>query len=709
MINIPPFPFQRPLLPHIRNKKLLLTLFLLVVLPVIVTVAMRTTDIRQRASTTLKTEAEAAVLSGDTTLVSDDTASGGKAILFGDTNPTSPPPTPSSTTFQPTAPYYATFFYPWSGNPATDGSWSYWQDNGHAPPSNWFSNYLPDPDPISFDPATELYSSNNDQIIYWQLRKLAEARQEVAISSWWGQNHKTDKTFRKIITDVMNRPDNPYPHLRWSLYYEQEGFNDYPVSQMVDDLNYIKSNYTSQPAYFKINGRPVIFVYGDAADGSGMASRWKQVRDQTGFYVVLKLFPGYQTDPNQPDSWHQYAPATRSQIHSPHSAMVSPGFWLVDTAERLPRNASEFETAVTSMVQANATWKLTETWNEWGEGTSVEPGEQVTQTKSGQATLKTNGYLFKNLYVDILKRNLPPLEAGTGAGQAPLATPTLAVQPTLLSDDPVIAAAGDIVCGSSSSGAACKQLETSNLLLTINPDVVLPLGDIQYENGALSDFNTFYHPTWGRLKSKTRPVVGNHEYLTTNASGYFDYFNGVGVQTGSAGDRAKGYYAYTLGSWRLYALNSNCSQAGGCQAGSPQETWLKNDLAANPKKCVLAYYHHPLHTSGSRASESKVQDLYKALYTAGADVILAGHEHNYERFAPQDVSAKADPRGIREFVVGTGGRNFTKFVSIAPNSEARNDNTFGVLKMTLHATSYTWEFLPIAGSLFTDKGSSNCS
>lgn len=274
--------------------------------------------------------------------------------------------------------------------------------------------------------------------------------------------------------------------------------------------------------------------------------------------------------------------------------------------------------------------------------------------------------------------------------------------------DPVIAAVGDIACGVGSTGAACKQTATANLVTTINPTAVLPLGDNQYEAGALSDFQNYYDPSWGKFKSITYPAVGNHEYLTSGASGYFDYFNGVGNKSGVAGDRTQGYYAFNIGVWRLYALNTDCSQAGGCAAGSPQEKWLRADLTTNPHKCVLAYFHHPLYTSGSRALPAAAP-LYQALYDNGAELVLNGHEHNYERFAPQDANTNLDTsKGIREFVVGTGGRNFTQFVTNAKNSEIKNDTTFGVLKLTLHVSSYDFAFVPISVSTFTDKGSGLC-
>lgn len=274
--------------------------------------------------------------------------------------------------------------------------------------------------------------------------------------------------------------------------------------------------------------------------------------------------------------------------------------------------------------------------------------------------------------------------------------------------DPTIVAAGDIACGVGSIGADCKQDATASLIDSIKPVAVLPLGDNQYEAGGLSDFQNYYDKSWGKFKNITYPAVGNHEYLTSGASGYFDYYNGTGNQTGIAGERNKGYYAFNIGDWRLYSLNSNCSQAGGCGAGSPQELWLRNDLKTNPRKCVLAFFHHPLYTSGSRALPA-VAPLYQALYDNGAEIILNGHEHNYERFSPQDANGNSDPaKGIREFVVGTGGRNFTKFVSNAKNSEVKNDSTFGILKLTLRQSNYDFAFVPIQGSVFTDQGTGAC-
>ncbi|MCA1679970.1 MAG: metallophosphoesterase [Actinobacteria bacterium] len=269
--------------------------------------------------------------------------------------------------------------------------------------------------------------------------------------------------------------------------------------------------------------------------------------------------------------------------------------------------------------------------------------------------------------------------------------------------DPVIAAAGDIACASATAtSTTCRQKYTSDLLVTAGLARVLTLGDNQYESGSLSAFNSYFGPTWGRVKSLIRPTVGNHEYGTPSASGYFDYFGAV------AGSRGKGYYSYDVGAWHLVALNSNCSIVS-CAAGSAQESWLRADLSAHPTKCVLAYWHHPRFSSGKHGNNNTVGAFWIDLYNANADVVLAGHDHDYERFAPQNAGGVSDPlRGLREFVVGTGGKSHRGFPSVKANSVVRNSSTFGVLELTLHATSYDWKFVPEAGGSFKDSGSASC-
>ncbi len=338
--------------------------------------------------------------------------------------------------FQPKAPYHAAFFYPWFP--------FVWRDQGHTPPQNWFSNYMPDLDPCRFDPATEIYDSKDDAVIYWQLRKMAQARVEVAISSWWGQGKETDLAFRKIITDVMNRPDNPYPNLRWAIYYEHESETDPSAAELIGDLNYIKAQYTAQPGYLKVEGKPVVFVYADGNDRSAMADRWAEARAQTGFYVALKVYQGYAQDAAKVDSWHQYAPAVRFERQGAYSAFASPGFWKDGESVRLPRDLAEFRDALGRLVAANVTWKLVQTWNEWGEGTAVEPGEQVIQSRTGTAARAPEGTPFRNLYVEALGELLPPLEQGTGAAaRFPAITPGGIVNAASMAAGPV--APGEIV------------------------------------------------------------------------------------------------------------------------------------------------------------------------------------------------------------------------------------------------------------------------
>ena len=274
------------------------------------------------------------------------------------------------------------------------------------------------------------------------------------------------------------------------------------------------------------------------------------------------------------------------------------------------------------------------------------------------------------------------------------------------STDPVFVGAGDIASCDRTGDEATAKLLDDIVATAPSTTSVFTTGDNAYESGTASEFASCYDPNWGRHKASTYPTVGNHEYYTLeNASGYFDYFGA------RAGDPTKGYYSYELGEWHVVALNSMCEKVGGCGASSPMVEWLKKDLAANSRTCTLAYFHHPLFSSGSLSGgNSKMKPSWEALYAARADVVLNGHLHNYERFAPQTPSGEADPEGgIREFVVGTGGYSLNSFKTTVANSQVRNASTYGVLKLTLHPSSYDWEFVPVAGQSYTDSGSDSCS
>jgi uncharacterized protein YjiK len=267
----------------------------------------------------------------------------------------------------------------------------------------------------------------------------------------------------------------------------------------------------------------------------------------------------------------------------------------------------------------------------------------------------------------------------------------------------VVAAGANVLVGAGDISECTSDFDEATAQLLDNiPGTVITMGDNVYPDGSDEDFANCYEPTWGRHKERTKPSVGNHEYHLPGATGYFNYFGEA------AGTPGEGYYSYDVAGWHIIVLNSNCGDVS-CGRNSPQGQWLQADLAANPATCTLAYFHRPRFSSGEHGNGDSVADFWEILYEAGADVVLAGHDHNYERFALQDPNGVADPvRGIRSFVVGTGGRSNDPIVDLQPNSEVANGDTYGVIKLTLHPTSYDWEFIPIAGSTFTDSGTSSC-
>jgi Big-like domain-containing protein/calcineurin-like phosphoesterase family protein len=314
------------------------------------------------------------------------------------------------------------------------------------------------------------------------------------------------------------------------------------------------------------------------------------------------------------------------------------------------------------------------------------PGRVVTWTSAAAtvATVSSSG-----------------LVAGRAAGSATITatsesrsgTSVVTVTPPPPGTSVVFVGAGDVADCSNDNDEA-----TARLLDGI-PGTVFAAGDNAYPNGTAADFATCYEPTWGRHKARTRPSPGNHEYNTPGAGPYYAYF---GANAGPAG---RGYYSYDLGDWHIISLNSNISMA----AGSAQEQWLRADLAVSTRLCTLAYWHHPRFSSGSHGSSTASRPLWQALYDADADVTVVGHDHNYQRFAPQTPDGVADAvRGIRQFVAGMGGRSHYAFGTPIANTEAYNTDTYGVLKFTLSANSYTWEFIPVAGRTYTDSGSGTC-
>lgn len=544
-------------------------------------------------------------------------------------------------------PIRAAFYYPWF----PEG----WTQNNIFP----YTNY---------QPSMGYYSLDDLQVIRQQIGAMMYGNIEAGIASWWGQGSDTDNRINLLLAAAADTS------FKWSIYFEQESLGDPSVSALTADLTYLHDRYSHDPAFLRINDRFVVFVYADANDGCGMVDRWHQANTVNAF-IVLKVFPGYESCNNQPDGWHQYAPAKAADSQGKYSYTISPGFWKIGENPLLVRNPQTWQQNIHDMATSRADFQLITTFNEWGEGTAVESADEW-------ATLSGYGiYLDALHHIGLVNSFYLPAITKTGSSIT----------------DAVVIATGDI--------ASCNSPgdEQTAALIDNIKGTVITLGDTVYESGTASQFTNCYAPSWGRLKVRTFPSVGNHEYLTPNAAGYFNYFGAA------AGDPQKGYYSYDLGSWHIVVINANCSKVGGCDVNSPQGEWLQADLATHPALCTLAYWHQPRFSSGEQGNFTRIQPIWQTLYDAGVELVLNGHDHDYERFAPQDPNGLADPlHGIREFVVGTGGKNLQPIGSPIANSEVQNDNTWGVLKLTLHPTGYDWQFIPVAGKTFTDSGSGTC-
>ena len=262
--------------------------------------------------------------------------------------------------------------------------------------------------------------------------------------------------------------------------------------------------------------------------------------------------------------------------------------------------------------------------------------------------------------------------------------------------DPVLVGAGDIARCSSTGDD-----QTATLLDGIE-GTVFTAGDNAYPDGSSRDFVQCYEPSWGRHRDRTRPVPGNHEYLTAGAAGYREYFGSAAVRNGTT------WYAYDLGAWRIYGLDSECAAVGGCGSTSPQGRWLATDLARHPRRCVAAIWHRPLFSSGLERGDVRTAWMWRTLDAAGAEIVVSGHDHDYERFSRKHSDGTAAANGVRQFVVGTGGAVLRSFGTRVSNSVVRWNGSFGVLVLRLRPTSYGWRFAPVAGSTFQDSGSTPC-
>ena len=380
-----------------------------------------------------------------------------------------------------------------------------------------------------------------------------------------------------------------------------------------------------------------------------------------------------------------------AMCHDPTQTQVIPPPSAVDAGPDVRTQPGSAVTVTTRLVGGGSRWTVT-----WGDG-AADSGKL-----SGHDTLMqlSHSYAAPGQYAIKV----------SGAGSAAATSDTLTAIVAAPGTPQVLIGAGDIgECGPPLNLQHARR--TAETIDTI-PGTVFTLGDNAYPDGTIADYGQCYAPTWGQFKKRTHPVPGNHEYAKgdTNGTGYFRYF---GV---AAHDQPTGWYSYDLGSWHIIVLNSSFEETialGRVLDLQTQLTWLRADLAAHPATCTLAMWHHPRFSSGVvHPDDPKMQDFWQVLYDAGADVILVGHQHSYERFAPQTPDGTADPaRGIREFLVGTGGGGYDS-LDVAKvgtgNSEVGNQSVHGVLKLTLSDGSYQWQFIPTLSYSFTDSGTGTC-
>jgi hypothetical protein len=301
----------------------------------------------------------------------------------------------------------------------------------------------------------------------------------------------------------------------------------------------------------------------------------------------------------------------------------------------------------------------------------------------------------------------PVASASIGATGAPATPSASASAPNPSAGDGEPSQPPDVVLTGAGDIASCgfnSDRETSDLLID-QPGIIFTAGDNAYEDGTPAEFAKCYAPTWGRVKDRTiLPAVGNHDWNTPGAAGYLAYFGSVAAPNGTT------WYSKDLGAWHIIVLDSNCLKVGGCIADSPQGRWLAADLAAHADvRCTLAIWHHPRFSSGEHGNDVDVGPFWTQLVAAHADLVINGHDHDYERFAPQNAASKEDRKtGMREIVVGTGGAGLRTFPTVVANSELRLAGELGVLRLTLHVANYDWEFLPVNSHAITDSGSALC-
>jgi hypothetical protein len=642
------------------------------------------------------------------------------------TTPTNPTSTQSGD-IQPGFPIRSAFLYPWFPEA--------WNQQDYDP----FTNYTPS---LSF------YDSNSASVIRNQISAMTYGNIDAAILSWWGQGSRTDQ---RVATILGSTPGSSNPSFRWSLYYENESQGDPSVAQIENDLQYIQGHYGSDPSFLRVNGKFVLFVYADAADSCGMADRWVQADHALGHpaYLVLKVFAGYRNCASQPDSWHQYSPAVATDEQRGYSYAISPGFWKKGEAPRLARNLSTWTSNVRSMVASGDPWQLVTTFNEWGEGTSVESAvEWASASGFGQYldVLHDNGN--GNPVPTTTSTTIPPNPSSTPtrttAPPNPSPTPTSTTAPPNPSltptrtatpqpgTDPILFFVSDLVSGSSVDRAQSVVNLIQNLM-SQHPGaqmVVASGGDNEQENSpSLSNYQSYFGSTYGTFVSQGifMQVRGNHDIQsvgsytdfdgTTHSSGaaYWDYFGAAAHMFNIEGEKLTDY-SYDLGTWHIIGLD----QLNGSVNNATLD-FLTADLAQHSDNaCQLVYWHVPTYSSGSAHGDSTgLKPLNQAEYNAGVDIQLNGHDHDYQRFFPINPNGvRDDAHGITTFVAGIGGQDGRSGsqTSIAQAASAIYLDSFpggsghaiGVVMFVLHATSADYTLYDANNGSILDQGSVVC-
>jgi hypothetical protein len=532
-----------------------------------------------------------------------------------------------------------------------------------------------------YHPAAGRYDGAAPATLVKQLQGLAYGRFGAALAAWDGPASASDARLASILGVTALAKSG----VRWAAQPSAEAKGAPSASKIAELLARLDADHGRDPAYLRVRGRPVVFVPTGAKDGCDAVKRWVAGNARQRAYLVMQGAPGAKPCDAVPSDRYRADPSVRADRLGASAYAISPGaFGAKATRPALNRDLEAWNAAVRAMDGARgARWHLVASYNGWADGSAVEPATEWA-SRSGWGH-----------YLDALHASGQARSAGSAD----------------------VVAVADVACSvwerEHLTGEVCRDDTTAKLVSALNPSAVLIAGDTVHGSATTEDYREQYDPTWGAFKARTFPAPGNHEYCVLTCAdpqaaiekGYFAYF---GDRAGPVG---RGWYSFDAGPWHVVSLNSECRLVpGGCAAGSPQERWLRDDLAAHPSACTLAYFHRPRFTGGHEGEAPSLGPIWTTLHQAGVELVINGHQHQYERFAPQDPARRADPGGgITEIVAGTGGRSHIPPVTVRSNTVVQNADTFGVLRLELKPLGLSWRFVPAPGTgSFTDAGSRSC-